>query len=157
MGYTNPNYPVMEIAINIENHAPAGENERSLEGDIIAVRKPLEYIGDKETKTFVWLLVEGLEENEMSRLDEVLYEPFSIDGTFSDENKVKYDKRRFCIPLERLKQVFPDFDIAKARDKNVIYQPFLPVDEDNLSRLPLKVKPLSVHGLVFDKVFGKYI
>ena len=156
MGYTNPNYPVMEIAINTENHAPNGENERSLEGDIIAVRKPLDYIGTKEANTFLWLLVEGLEENEIARLNEIFYEPFSADGSFSDENKVKYDKRRFCIPLERLKQIVPTFDEIKARDRNLVYQPFLPVDEDT-GYFITKAKPLNVHGLIFDKQLGKYL
>ena len=142
MGYTNPNHPIFELALSLENCAPhtGGTKERKLAGDIVAIRRPAQAIGTKEAKTYLWLRVQGLEENDMARLTD------SIEG---------FDKRRYCIPLERLKEIVPTFDIAKAMDPNVIYQPFLILDEEDFKFLGSE-QPFEIEDILFDKQTGKY-
>ena len=142
MGYTNPNYPIFEIALSLEDSAPhtGGTKERKLAGDIVAIRRPAQAIGIKEAKTYLWLRVQGLEENNMARLTD------SIEG---------FDKRRYCIPLERLKEIVPTFDITKALDPNVTYQPFLILDEEDYRFLGSE-QPFEIEDILFDKQTGKY-
>ena len=144
MGQTNPNYTVFEIAISCEYGGvhTNGLKERKTVGDIIAVRRPNTAIGRLEMSGYIWLRVEGLEENEMARLKD------PIDG---------HDKRRYCIPLDRLLAIAPAFNISRAKDLNDKYQPFLGVDEEPPYRFIYGHRPLNVHGLIFDKQTGRYI
>jgi|SRR3990167_179690 len=144
MGYTNHNYPVMEIAISCEHGGThtGGTKERKCVGDIIAIRRPAQAVGRLEQSGYLWLRIEGLEENEMARLTD------PIEG---------HDKRRYCIPLDRLAQVVPSFNVARARDLADKYQPFLGVDEDPPFRFICSERPFNVHGLVWDKQTGGYI
>lgn len=143
MGQTFKKYPIYEVALSLEDCAPhtGGTKERKLAGDIVAFRKPAEAIGLKEMKNFLWLRVEGLEENEMPRL----VEPVEVGGQY-------YDKRGYSIPLERLKKVFPSFDIERALNTDEVYQPFLVLDDDG--RYTYNHPPLNVHGLIFKKSHG---
>ena len=143
MSEINPHYPVMEIAISLVDYAPLSSgHERALVGDIVAVRKPSDGIGRKEANIFMWLRVEGLEENEMFMLTN------EVDG---------YDKRRYCIPLEKIKELKSDFNEQLALDSNTIYQPFLTIDEENGFYFIIENTPLQVSGLVYDKVIGDYL
>lgn len=150
MGQTNPRYPVMEIALAVEDCAShTGRlRERKRAGDIVAVRQPHYAIGAKERAAYVWLRLEGLEENEMARLADVLVET---------EDGPVFDKRRYCVPLDRLAEVLPGFDVGRARDTADTYQPFYNLDEETGTWLALQVPPLDVHGLVFDKLTGEYL
>lgn len=150
MSETFINYPIREIAISTENSAPLNSgHERKLEGDIVAVRNVSNGIGSGETKKFIWLRVEGLEKLEM----DVLIEPLT-----EEPFETIYDKRRYCIPLERLQKFVPTFDINRAKDATDIYQPFLNIDEDNFLYLEgTESKTLRIEGLVFDKVTGGYL
>jgi hypothetical protein len=145
MGLTNHKYPTVEIAICLTDHADH-DNERAKIGDIIAVRKPLGQIGTKEMSRFLWLQIEGLEENEFVRLRESVY----------GESSKLYDKRRYCIPLERLKKLFPSLDVNRCKDPDDKYQPFEPMEEDKGYTLTFE-PPLAVSGLVFDKETGEYL
>ncbi len=145
MGYTNRKYPVKEIAIITINYPDDNGGERAKEGDIITVRNPHHVIGLKERTNYLWLRVEGLEENDCNNLN--------MDG---GEGGVRYDKRRYCIPLHKLIEVFPSFDISRARNITDEYQPFMMLDEDSGEYLS-PVKPFSVNGLVFDKITGEYL
>jgi len=149
MSFLNPNYPVMEIAISLISYEPLESgHERIIEGDIVAVRKPYIGIGNKEAIDFLWLRVEGLEESEFYVLTDIVESP-------SGE---KYDKRRYCIPLEKLEETDSEFDIDIALTPDTIYQPFLILDEDNYTFiLEDGHLPLQVSGLIYDKVTGEYL
>ena len=151
MSFLNPNYPTMEIAISLVDYAPlASGHERVLVGDIIAVRKPDYGIGTKELENFLWLRVEGLEEDEFSKL---------TDNISDSTSNIIYDKRRYCIPLEKLYELEPTFDIDLATTAGSIYQPFLFVDyESDYSFIMENTQlPFQVFGLIYDKVIGDYI
>lgn len=144
MGQTNPAYPIFEIAISCEHGGThsGGLKERKTVGDIIAIRKPGIGIGLKEMSGYLWLRIEGLEENDMARLID------PIEG---------FDKRRYCIPFDRLKAIIPSLDINRAKDLNDKYQPFLSVDHDPPYRFIGTTRPLNIHGLIFDKQTGRFI
>lgn len=141
MGQTNPQYPVFEVALACEHRGNAGLHERKTVGDIIAIRKPSSGIGAKEVSKYLWLRLEGLEENQMHRLVD------SIDG---------FDKRRYQIPLERLVSIVPSLNLARIKDLSDKYQPFLGIDEESLRFVSIG-RPLNVHGLVWDKATGRYL
>lgn len=153
MGHTNPNYPVMEIALSCEHGGThsGGLKERKAVGDIIAIRKPGSAIGSAEMSRYLWLRIEGLEENQMYRLTDPVY------SNPADDSSAVFDKRRYCIPLDRLKAITPSLDIARATNLNDKYQPFLGVDEEPPFRFISDVRPVNVHGLIFDKVTGRFI
>lgn len=144
MGQTNPKYPVFEIAISCEHGGTHtnGTKERKCVGDIIAIRPPLGMIGGKEMGGYLWLHVEGLEENAMWHLVD------TVDG---------FDKRRYCIPLDRLTAIVPSFNSSRAKDLDDKYQPFLNVDEEPPFRHLNKARPYNVHGLVYDKQMSRFI
>lgn len=153
MGQTNPKYPVFEVVLSLEDadaHT-GGTKERKQAGDIIGIRKPLGAIGSGEMHRFLWLWLEGLEENEMTRLTEPLY---AIPG---DDTSQQFDKRRYSIPLARLQAVVPSFNIARALDVTDMYQPFLLPDLESPFPHLTTPRPLDVHGLVFDKSVGGFI
>jgi len=151
MGVLNPNYPVMEIAISLVSYAPlASGSERILTGDIAAVRHPDIGVGRKEVEEYMWLRVEGLEEGEFYGLTELIEDSTS---------EIIYDKRRYCIPLEKILEVVPNFDIDLALDDDRIYQPFLLVDYDEDYTFVLEdcCLPLQISGLIYDKLIGDYL
>jgi len=152
MGETNPTYPDREIAISLEeaDDNPSGA-ERKKRGDIIASR-PLgtSFIGEKEGKKYIWLRVEGLEENEFGEFASPVYEPDDPDSG------LVFDKRRYNIPLERLEIVYPAFNSARAVDLDDFYQPFFLVDSEDFEIISAD-PPFVVSGLVFDKVTGDYL
>jgi len=151
MSELDPNYPVMEIAISLFSYASlASGHERVLEGDIVSVRKPDEGVGRKEVEEFLWMRVEGLEESEFSRLTDYIQDSTS---------EIIYDKRRYCIPLEKLEEIDPDFDIDLATYDDRIYQPFLLVDYETDYTFVLEDGnlPFQVSGLIYDKTIGDYL
>lgn len=151
--FTPRSYPTVEIAIDVENRPP----EFKQEGDIATIRPPNIGIGLKEAKNRIWLLVDGLEQLEFSNFHYSVLEPYDATGAYHPhENYTRYDRRRYCVPLDRLQTVFPSLDLNRARDMNDAYQPFFTLDEDNYLWLTDRI-PLSVEGLVFDKVIGDYL
>lgn len=145
MGQTRKVYPVVEVAVLLESKAPlASGHERAVEGDIIAVRPPNAGVGMLEMHRHLWLRLAGWEEGEIATLTEG-----------AREGEVRHEKRRYRIPLARLKQIKPDFDEAKARSTAEVYQPFLTVDEDT-GLFTATTPPLDIHGLVLDTATGRY-
>lgn len=146
MGQTNRVYPVVEVALSCTAHAPLDSgHERKLTGDIIAVRPPNMGIGLMEGHRYLWLRLDSWEEEQTGQLT------MSV-----QEGDVAYEKRRYQIPLERLKAIVPAFDVDRALDPTDPYQPFLSVDLETglfLSAAP----PLDIHGLVLDVVTGEYL
>lgn len=151
MSETNPNYPTMEIALAMENAPdnPSG-TERKKKGDVIAIRKPGTFIGTQEGKRYIWLMIEGLEENEFAAFTQQVYEPTD------PETGDPFDKRRYCIPLGRLQTVYPALDQARATDPNDFYQPFVLIDSEDFSIISAD-PPYQVSGLIFDKATGDYL
>jgi hypothetical protein len=94
------------------------------------------------------LLVEGLEETELGLLGMTLIDP--------DPDGEAYDKRRYCITLARLQEVYPALNIARCRDFNDAYQPFLTLDGDDYTFLTEEI-PLQANGLIYDKYIGEYL
>ena len=150
MGELNLNYPEMEIAISLVDYAPLDSgHERVIVGDIVAVRNPYIGVGREEVENFLWMRIEGLEESEFDRLTD------SITTSAGEQ----YDKRRYGIPLEKIYEIDPDFDIDLALEDDRIYQPFLLVDYDEGYYFILEdgQLPFQVSGLIFDKETQEYI
>lgn len=148
MGQTNKTYPVMEIALSCEyggTHTN-GTKERKCVGDIIAVRKPGLGIGSAEMSRYLWMWLEGLDDDAMSALDSMMI--------IAD---VIYDKRRYVIPFERIAAIVPSFNVSRALDLLDKYQPFRGVDEEPPFRFVRDSRPFNVHGLVFDKLIRRFI
>lgn len=155
IGTTRRDYPIRELALSLEDAAPlASGSERTLVGDIVACRIPNIGIGLAEAHRYLWMRIDGFEQLDMDRLKMTLTEPRDderiIDGA------TRFDKRRFCIPLKRLKQRI-DFDVSKALDPTVIYQPFQPIDEDTFMFLDMRKPVLDAHGLIYDKAFQRFM
>jgi len=143
-------YPTREIAIAVFQKAP----EHIQEGDLVTVRPPTAGIGMKEAKLWLWILVDGVGS---IMLDAAVYEPYDPTGIYKPRsNYIRYDKRRYCAPLARIKQLYPALDLDRARDPGDAYQPFYTLDEDSNLWLTDHT-PYAAEGLVFDKVKGVYI
>lgn len=105
---------VWEVAIAVSTKS----RESSMnEGDIVAVRKAgPQGIGTGEMKDFLWVRVCGWDDAQVARLTEAI-------GHSSGRS---FQKRRFQIPLGRLRQVVgPPFSLSRAHDRQVAHQPCL--------------------------------
>ncbi len=101
-----------------------GGGERLREGDIRAVAwaHPQMHVGTGQAQRceVLWLYLETFGEIELDRL---------VGG--NEEQGVTYDKRRYCIPLPRLRALAPTLNLARVRDPTDCYQPFLgDIDQD---------------------------
>lgn len=160
-------YATLEVCISTYSRSELSKGERAQEGDIVARREPGNGIGTAEAHNFLWLRISGLEELGLWKLTDIFTDP----PTRPEDRPVVgrryfalFDKRRFCIPLERLKIVAPWLDLNRVRDRSDPYQPFIPIDlDDDDVRLQHTFlvgaahRPLEIIGLVFDKVTGRYI
>ena len=158
MPFTYREYPRFSVTLSVEDCSPT-PNERKQCGDIISchyIDGTLTDHGDTGTavpKLHILLHLEGLDRNEMDLLKAPNEVPFNPEG----KPLARYDKRRYCIPFERLKKVYPTFDIAKAKDPTLVYQPFVLIQGDPPYDFLQKHRSFDVHGLVFDKVEGRYL
>lgn len=141
MPQTYRDYRVILLALSCE-HKDANRKEV---GSVCASVNMKTRIGSKELTRFIWLPVYGLDYYEMRHLQDTVDDP------------VLYEKRRYQVPFGRLKQVYPAFDIASARDANLIYQPFLLVDGDTYHFRARGVSPLPVQGLILDRLTMRYL
>lgn len=144
MPQTYRDYSVREVALCVADCSPINGNERKQAGDIITIRKPGLGIGKNEASAYLWLRIEGPDADVLDSLSIALMD-------YEDRH---YDKRRYCIPLSKLHK---NINLARVQDTNDIYQPFLPIDEDNLLFLINSRPALKAEGLVFDKQTGKYL
>jgi hypothetical protein len=138
-----------EIAIWTRN-VPGAHTPK--EGDIISVRHPATgIIGARERKNLVWLLVDIANP---FILDAVAMPETNIDGSIKDRMG---DHRRYMVPLLKLKQIMSGFDMDKARDKNMEYQPFcsLKFSQNKWQLSQHQVVPFD--GLIIDKKTGSPI
>lgn len=153
MSFIPREYPIAEIAIALWELVP----ERIQEGDLVTWRRPGLGVGGKEHKLFLWLLIEGFEAGDLPMLKTPVWEPFDPTGEYEPASAyTRYDKRRFNIPLTRLKEVYPALDLNRCRDLNDGYQPFYTIDENNHLWLTDST-PFQVTGLIFDRVQGVYL
>ena len=142
-------YPDVEIAISTQSYSPlASGHERVQEGDIVTVVGKLRKSrGIKAGKRYLWVRIYGEEAALMEALRDHIFD-LDLDG----EPGKQFDKKRFCVPLQRLKDQFPALDLARARDPDDDYQPFIPFDEDDFRYLEgPELRPFTVWGLVIDK------
>lgn len=152
-----PDYAAFEALLSLNDYAPQNGNERILVGDIASINPVANQtgMGMLMMRRYMAIILEGIPTELIDRLSD---HPQMVDGAWDMEARPDlYDKRRYCIPLERLKEVVPSFDIEKALDKSLVYQPFRPVDEETGLYLETDTPPLDVHGLLFDKVTGEYL
>jgi len=166
MPETFRSFPVAEVAIALRSKPDLIGGSRIQEGDIVAVRMADNHasrgIGLKEDKLYLWIRIEGWDLNDFSRLTAKTKEPpddFDQLEPPGGTEPTPYDKRRYCIPLERLKIVMPSLDMEKARDLGVAHQPGLPFDTDGpFNHLEgTEMRPLNIEGLIFDKTIGDFV
>jgi len=161
MPQTNKDYGPREAAVLVKGYLPHSfESERATEGDIVAMRNLHHGIGFAEMANYLWLRLEGLDRTDMDFLSTVGVEPPDAMDRLEeiDHSTILFtDKKRFSIPLARLKLVAPWIDLDRVRDPDDIYQPFIQVDEETGSYIRGTREPLSVHGLVFDKTLGSFL
>ena len=81
---------------------------RTQAGDILGVRDCADYIGLLEGHECLWIRVD---------LDPVLLGQLQQAGSGR--------KHRYALPLAALTAVIPGFDVGRARDRRVVYQPVL--------------------------------
>jgi len=144
MPQTYQQFRVWEAGLLIPSYAGDAGGERGLSGDIITVREPTNGVGLREMGHLLYLRIDGLDDYDMQALMEPLY-----------EGETWYDKRRYCIPFERLNELHPlDFD--RLYDVSDVYQPFLHVDSETGLYL-FDAHVFNVDGLVFDKMTQTYI
>ncbi len=159
MPETFRDYPVYELTLALFSKRDR-QGEHIQEGDIVDAYPAGDVIGmgRKEIKLFMRIRVEGWDSSQYGRLNTHLTEP-PDDFDEIDPEPPKYDKRRYCVPLDRLNKVLPSLDLAKARDPNVIHQPGMPVDTDDPHDYleGAEMRPLPIEGLVWDKVLGEFI
>ncbi|PIQ23120.1 hypothetical protein COW64_25825 [bacterium (Candidatus Blackallbacteria) CG18_big_fil_WC_8_21_14_2_50_49_26] len=146
MPQTFRRYGVWEVALSARDEPNNGVHERVQAGDIIAIRRQLGYVGRKERSSVVWILLTGLDDSDM----------YPLIHPVEEGNDVFFDKRRYCIPLTRLKQAFPSLDMARITDRQDAYQPFCLLDEDTGYMLTMH-PPFHVQGLVYDKSMARWI
>lgn len=104
-------------------------------GDIIAARKPHTGVGRKSRQDFLWMWID------VDDLIAVQLLSPSDDGRF---------KRRYYIPLDRLKMRVPDLDMGRATDPREVYQPFVGLShEGERTKIPEAIK---ASDLIIDKI-----
>lgn len=106
---------IWEIALLVRSYHDT-VNERAKAGDIVAIRKPFghEEVGTGERSLFLWLRIRA--HMQLGDLD--------LSGVL-EENDIRYEKRRYCIPFARLSKVAPLLDISRVEDPLDPYQPFM--------------------------------
>ena len=112
------------VAVSGITQRDVGGGERLREGDIRAVARahPRMHVGTGHAQRceVLWLYLETFGEIDLDRLT-----------ASQEEQGVRYDKRRYCIPLARLRRLSPTLDLARVRDPLDCYQPFLSgLDQD---------------------------
>lgn len=154
----NREYKTFVMVLSTRSLGEPNGIDRVQTGDVTAVRNRGSGIGGSTLATYLYLLVNGLERLEMERLTHSVGEPFREDGEYDPDlrpGSKRLDRHRYCVPFDRLKEYVPRIDVARILDVTDPYQPFMPVNDDNLFITP--EPPLNVRGLVWDKVFTRFI
>jgi hypothetical protein len=123
------------------------------EGDVIVCRAPSNGIGKKEGDRWLWFRADI-----SADLAAILAGEYATRDAVTRKIEILHSKRRFKIPLEKIKAIDPDFDIDDARDQKSVYQPYLPLGEDMLFSDPNPdTFALEDLEIVWDKSTGAYI
>jgi hypothetical protein len=118
-------------------------------GDIVAICPHPHTWTAMEEMSLIILVVTGVEWDDM----EVFQSPSNVDGealTDMDTEKPFTMKRLYQIPVDRVYELYPDFDMAAALDSSVRYQPWLDGDYE-----PLNIK--SVNRVVRNKHLNAWV
>lgn len=151
--------PVVEVALWVydKRNGPNGEPSAK-KGDIIAVRRErgsfgrgLAEHGNPQRKLVLWVRMQGLDWNDWAAIKR----PWTERDDLSNPGVV-LEKRRYCIPFDRLAKLRPDLSFDKIEDRSLEWQPDAVIDADTtmaLHRGPV----LDPIGLIFDKKTMKYL
>ena len=122
--------PVVEIAIATVRNSSG----LIAPGDIVTACAPRASMGRRVRHSYLWLWIEV---GDLAAIN-------------LKEGMPPY-KRRYHVPLERLKARLPELDLGRATDSRFIYQPFMDADPSTgiYNRLP-EVIPIA--DLVIDKM-----
>ena len=126
----------MKYEIAIKAYDDPGPTQ-SKAGDIICVRKALGTVGSGEMHRWIWITVDVADPAIIPGLDE------------PEEGDTK--KRRFKIPLARLKALNASMNMARVNDPLTIEQPFMNVTD---TRRMISKGDVPITGLIFDKQVG---
>jgi hypothetical protein len=189
MPYTYREYPVWELGISTYTNPTDSTSVFRIQAcDIIEARYPHGGIGAPgyiQTKMgledgrivdgpidplsqgtgVIWIHVYGWDRAWFEKLNTPFWStalPDISDPIYSGD-AVPYDKRRYCVPFERLKRVIPGFSVEMAIDFTQTYQPWAVVDMGNADnpydagRFLAQGAPIYIDGLVYDKLTRRYI
>ncbi len=134
---------IKQIAIALYD-SPGGIEE----GDIIVCRTPIDGIGVKEAGMWLWIT---------AIISEQLAQVLCLPRRGLITNQV-ISKRRYQIPLDKIKELDAEFILALARDMTENYQPYLYVD-DNFLFVDSDPTTFELENLeiIWDKLEGKFI
>lgn len=111
---------------------------RAKAGDVIAIRPHRDAIGTKELRQFLMVTMD-------------IADPRILDGLDMPNIDAKgqlVSKRRFQIPLTRLKDLMSSLDLSRVADSRDPYQPFVNIVGGNRA---LPVADIPVTGTIVDK------
>ena len=116
MAQTYRDRNIYEAALLVHDYHDTAAGERACAGDIIGVRKPFGHgeVGRAERSAYLWVRLEA-----QAQIGDMNLTQLNV------ENGTVYEKRRYCIPFQRLKQVSPWLDVVRVKDKADPYQPFM--------------------------------
>lgn len=143
MPQTYRSYPILEASICLFHGGTLESgHRRSRRGDVVNIREMSKGTGLSVPKRYLFVPIYGFDIDEMYR--------------FTDTIEA-FEKRRYSIPLARIKQNYPALDMNKLLDQDEMYQPFILTDPNTGLFHGLNIAPFPAQGLIFDKKVGKYI
>ena len=112
------------------------EPHRAKAGDILDIRAFTGEVGSEAAKRTVCITVD-------------VADPRILEGMARQDLTRPGEKRRFSIPLARLKSINSGMDLARVADPNDAYQPFMTVDRR--TRRQLTKNDVPILNLFLDK------
>jgi len=126
----------VEIAVAMFNSAnPLGAKV----GDIVAARPYRGVIGTVERCKYLWLVLDAVTSAQIAAL-----------SAEQMSGKIVVHKYRYQVPVEVLRQHYPDFDLLAAMSPVTVYQPALDINEANGRVLRIR-NQFKTNQLVVDK------
>lgn len=119
-----------EIAIQAYDYP---EPHRAKAGDIIVVRQAVGAIGKKEQGSYLWITIDVSDVRIVAGLNEP-----DVDAG---------EKRRFSIPLQRLKSIMSSLDLERVANPKDNYQPFVSVSGSRMT----STQDVPLTNLINDK------
>ena len=121
----------------------SGPDTKMEEGDIIAISSVRNYIGRKESKLWIWLIItDPMVDSSIDLME-------SVEGIY---------KRRYRVSFADLRRIVAAFDPARARNADDEYQPFCTLEGGGEINNFITVNfPITIDGAIYDKVRGGYL